>query len=117
MAAIQIELTADRQGGVPGTTVTVYYEVTNVGEVDLANVTVTDSEVGLIGEANGLTAQTSIVFKRARRMTNKAVTLIATVRADEPSTHAVTDSDTLGLSVVLSGRMVRELPRPKRATC
>ncbi|MCP4304893.1 MAG: DUF11 domain-containing protein, partial [bacterium] len=99
--SIDIEKTPDLQQAVPGATVTFDITVTNTGDADLVDVTVTDAVAPACDNLIGaLAAGASTTYSCSMTAGVSGFTNTADVTGDDPLGFAVTDLDTADVDVV-----------------
>ena len=99
--AIAIEKTPDSQQARAGDTVTFTITVTNTGDVDLANVTVTDAVAPACGNVIGaLSVNESVGYDCTMTAGAADFTNIAGVTGDDPNGAPVFDSDDADVDVI-----------------
>ena len=109
--AITISKTPDTQQALAGDTVTFDITVTNTGDVDLANVTVTDLLDSACDRAIGtLAAGASTNYSCSTTAGADDFTNIASVSGDDPLGNPVTDSDTADVDVINPAITIAKTP-------
>ena len=81
---LSASLTADKKGGAPGDTVKLTLKLSNSGNVDFTNVTVTDPALGTVFSGETVKAGESVTLEKDLTIT-EGMTLQFTVKAEDPT--------------------------------
>ena len=114
--AIDIEKTPDSQQAREGDTVTFTITVTNTGDVDLANVEVTDAVAPACGNVIGdLAASASTSYDCSMTAGDTDFTNTADVTGDDPLGNPVTDTDDAAVDVIVPAISITKDPASQQA--
>jgi len=95
--------TADPTSGAPGETITYTYEVTNIGDVDLFNVSVDDDVIGHIGDIATLAVGQTKTLKAKYVIPDTAGSIknVVVAAGEDETGFPVRDDDRASIDVVL----------------
>ncbi len=114
--AIQIVKTADPKQGLPGTTITYSYAVTNIGDTTLYDVSVDDDVIGHIGDIAKLDPGKTVTLTATFTLGLKPVVNVGTAAGHDVLGKKVEDSDNARVIVILPKIQHNNPPHPTAFT-
>ena len=100
---IALDKTASPTSGPAGTVIVYTYVVTNTGDTALFDISVTDDELGTIGQIGSLAVGASSQLTATFTLGSSPVTNVATVVGEDSTGHQVSAQDSATVTVVSAG--------------